>query len=126
MSAYGYGDGDPGLAKWIVQEAAGVPRKLDFRVLGRLFYIVFTPTPYTLEQSDEIDLYDSNKPQHEDEGDDSDDDQGGDPVYDKHERNEAAEGEQELFAVHSIYSITPMFCHCIISTIIINKITLKN
>ena len=69
MSAYGYGDGDPGLAKWIVQEAAGVPRKLDFRVLGRLFYIVFTPTPYTLEQSDEIDLYDSNKPQHEDEGD---------------------------------------------------------
>ena len=100
MSAYGYGDGDPGLAKWIVQEAAGVPRKLHFRVLGRLFYIVFTPTPYTLEQSDEIDLYDSNKPQHEDEGDDSDDDQGGDPVYDKHEHNEAAEGEQELFAVH--------------------------
>lgn len=95
MSAYGYGGGDPGLAKWIVQEAAGVPRKLHFLVLGRLFYIGFTPTPYELEQYDEPDPYYSYKPQDEDEGDNSDDDEddyeGGDPVYDKHEHNEAAE-----------------------------------
>ncbi|KAG2589439.1 70 kDa peptidyl-prolyl isomerase-like isoform X3 [Panicum virgatum] len=89
MSAYGYGGGDPGLAKWIVREAAGGSRKLYFCVLGSLFYIGFAPTPYRLEQCDEPVYFD--KPQDEDEGDDSDDDHGSGPVYDKYEHNEAAE-----------------------------------
>ena len=71
--------------------------------LRKFILIGFAPTPYRLEHCDGPVYFD--KPQDEDEGDDSDDDHGGGPVYDKYEHNEAAEGEQRF----------------ILSTIIIKK-----